>query len=100
MSDAAAPSSGTPAPSRLRPLLFTALAVALGAAIGGLYAHFIGCRTGTCPITSSVRNASLYGAFVGMVIGWPARGRDRDGSARQPQRPHPPPEGAAAPPQR
>jgi len=93
MSDASTPSSR-------KPLLFTAAAVVLGAMLGGLYAHFIGCRTGTCPITSSVRNASLYGGLVGLVIGWPGRRRDRDGSARQPQRPHPPPEGASAPSQR
>jgi len=92
MSDASTPSSR-------KPLLFTAAAVVLGAMLGGLYAHFIGCRTGTCPITSSVRNASLYGGFVGLVIAWP--GRRRHGrSARQAEGPHPPPQGAPAPPQR
>jgi hypothetical protein len=42
----------------------------LGAAIGAAYAHFIGCRTGTCAITSSVTNATIYGAFVGALAGW------------------------------
>jgi hypothetical protein len=47
--------------------------VALGAAAGGAYAHFIGCRAGTCPITSSVWTASIYGAVVGALAGWPER---------------------------
>ncbi len=46
---------------------------ALGAGLGAAYAHFIGCRTGTCPLTSSVWTAGLYGAFVGAVAGWPSR---------------------------
>jgi len=50
-----------------------ALAAALGAAGGAAYAHFIGCRTGTCPLTSNVWVAGLYGAFIGAVAGWPRR---------------------------
>lgn len=49
------------------------LAVVVGAAAGAAYSHFIGCRTGTCPITSNVWIASLYGAFVGGLAGWPPR---------------------------
>lgn len=45
----------------------------LGAAAGAAYAYFVGCRTGTCPITSSVPNASLYGFAVGAILGWPPR---------------------------
>ncbi len=50
-----------------------ALTAALGALAGGLYAHFVGCRTGTCPLTSSIWTASIYGAFVGGAAGWPGR---------------------------
>jgi hypothetical protein len=57
--------------SRLRPLL----AAAAGAAVGAAYAHFIGCRTGTCPLTSNVWIAGLYGAAVGALVGWPSRAR-------------------------
>lgn len=46
---------------------------ALGAALGAAYAHFIGCRTGTCPLTSSAWAAGLYGALVGGLAGWPGR---------------------------
>jgi hypothetical protein len=52
------------------------LVAALGALVAGAYAYFIGCRTGTCPLTSNVWTAGLYGAFVGAIVGWPARPRD------------------------
>jgi membrane associated rhomboid family serine protease len=52
-----------------------AAAAALGAAGAAAYAHFIGCRTGTCLLTSNVWVASLYGALVGAVVGWPDRRR-------------------------
>lgn len=39
--------------------------VGLGA--GFLYWKEIGCMTGTCPITSSPVNSSLYGALMGFV---------------------------------
>ena len=47
-------------------------AALLGAGLGAAYAHFIGCNTGTCPITSHVWTASLYGGAVGALLGWPA----------------------------
>ncbi len=53
------------------------LAVAVaGASAAAAYAHFVGCRTGTCPLTSNVWTASLYGGAVGALLGWPARGRN------------------------
>lgn len=46
--------------------------VAVGAAIGllagYLYWKEIGCMSGTCPITSSPINSSLYGAMMGGVL--------------------------------
>ena len=43
----------------------------LGAGLGALYAHLIGCRTGTCPITSNVWAAALYAGALGAAVGWP-----------------------------
>ncbi len=42
--------------------------ISLGLAGGFLYYYFIGCRTGTCPITSSPWLSMLWGATVGYLI--------------------------------
>jgi len=39
--------------------------VVLGALAGFCYWKFIGCASGTCPITSNPTNATLYGACMG-----------------------------------
>lgn len=47
---------------RWKPLL----GIALGAALGAVYAHFVGCRTGGCPLTSN----PLIAAPLGGLLGW------------------------------
>lgn len=54
----------------------TALGAAAGAAGGALYAHFIGCQTGTCAITSSVWSAGLFFGITGAVVGMPGPRRE------------------------
>jgi len=48
------------------------LKVILGAVIGGglgfAYYKFIGCSTGTCPLTSNPWISSIYGAALGALI--------------------------------
>lgn len=46
----------------------TALGILAGAAGGYLYYHFIGCTTGSCPITSQPVNSTLYGAMMGGLL--------------------------------
>ena len=41
------------------------IGVLIGAIGGYLYYHFIGCESGTCPITSKPLNSTLYGAMMG-----------------------------------
>ncbi len=45
----------------------------IGAIIGGLlgfaYYKFIGCSSGSCPITSNPWASVGYGVFVGIMIG-------------------------------
>jgi hypothetical protein len=43
------------------------LPIMLGAVGGFLYYNFIGCN-GSCAITSSPVNSTLYGAFVGLIL--------------------------------
>jgi hypothetical protein len=57
---------------------------AAGAGLLATYAHFIGCRTGTCALTADVPTATVVGALVGLVIGWPAPAK-ADEPAQQPQ---------------
>ncbi len=40
----------------------------IGALSGFLYWNYVGCLTGTCAITSSPVNSSLYFAAVGAVL--------------------------------
>ncbi len=40
----------------------------IGAAAGFLYYKFIGCRTGSCPITSNPYVSILWGALIGMLF--------------------------------
>jgi hypothetical protein len=43
----------------------TVLGILAGAVGGYLYYHFIGCASGSCPITSQPVNSTLYGAMMG-----------------------------------
>lgn len=40
----------------------------LGAAAGWLYWKYVGCATGTCPITARPVSSSLYGALIGVLL--------------------------------
>lgn len=44
------------------------IGVLVGALGGYLYWKFVGCNTGTCPITSSPLNSTLYGAVLGGLL--------------------------------
>jgi xanthosine utilization system XapX-like protein len=44
------------------------IGIALGALAGFLYWRFIGCNSGTCPITSTWHNSTLYGALMGALF--------------------------------
>lgn len=46
----------------------TVLGVLAGAVGGYLYYHFIGCTSGSCPITSQPVNSTLYGAMMGGLL--------------------------------
>lgn len=42
--------------------------VFVGMVGGYLYYHFVGCNSGTCPITSNPFMSIIYGALMGYLI--------------------------------
>ena len=44
------------------------IGIVLGALAGFLYWRFIGCSSGTCPITSKWYNTAAYGALIGILM--------------------------------
>ncbi|CEN47481.1 DUF6132 family protein [Capnocytophaga canis] len=48
--------------------LLTLIGVAVGALAGYFYWQQIGCNSGTCAITSSPVNSTLYGSVMGGLL--------------------------------
>jgi hypothetical protein len=46
----------------------TLLGVAIGALGGFLYWRFVGCSSGSCPITSSPSISTIWGALMGGLL--------------------------------
>ena len=44
------------------------LGILIGGASGFLYYYLIGCRSGTCPITSNPLSSILFGAIFGGLL--------------------------------
>jgi phage shock protein E len=47
---------------------WTLIGVVLGAAGGYAYYYFIGCNSGSCAITSSPINSTIYGVIMGGLL--------------------------------
>ncbi len=45
--------------------------VVIGGVAGLAWQRIIGCRTGTCPITSNPYISTLYGAMMGLMLSGP-----------------------------
>jgi len=52
----------------MNPILKTVIGGVVGAGLGFLVYRFIGCKTGTCPITSSPWMSMIYGAVMGLLF--------------------------------
>ena len=44
------------------------IGLGIGAVAGYAYYYFIGCQSGTCRITSSPVNSTLYGIVMGVLL--------------------------------
>ena len=61
---------------------WTLLGIVAGMVGGYLYWRYVGCSTGTCPITSSPVNSSIWGAAMGGLLlssFMPERKEDKEG---------------------
>ncbi len=65
--------------TRYRRLLY----VLIGATAGYLYYVFIGCASGTCPITSNPYLSTAYGAGMGLLLGWSTNNKAKGGQENQ-----------------
>lgn len=52
----------------LKKYRLTIIGFLVGAVSGYLYYYFVGCSTGTCPITSNPWRMTLYGSLMGMLL--------------------------------
>ena len=46
----------------------TILGIVAGAVAGALYGHYVGCLTGSCPLTSNPYTAGALGAVLGASL--------------------------------
>ena len=49
-------------------ILYPLLGVLIGGGLGFAYYYFIGCKSGTCPITSSPWGSITMGSLIGLVL--------------------------------
>lgn len=50
----------------------------VGAALGFGYYYFIGCGTGSCPITSNWHISTVYGAAIGLALAFPSKKKNKN----------------------
>lgn len=49
--------------------LMSLVFIAIGAAAGFGFYRVVGCRSGACPIWANPYAATIYGAFLGLLVG-------------------------------
>lgn len=52
----------------LKKIIFPMSFTLAGALAGYLYYYFVGCITGTCPISSNPVISTIYGSVIGLLL--------------------------------
>lgn len=52
----------------MRSWLVWGMGIVIGATAGYLYWYYVGCMSGSCAITSSPLNSTLYGSLLGVLL--------------------------------
>jgi uncharacterized membrane protein YedE/YeeE len=58
--------------------LRVSLAGVLGALVGFGYYYFIGCRTGSCPISGNPYVSTIYGLLLGFLFSYDTKGKSNE----------------------
>lgn len=58
--------------------MITILSGAIGALLGYAYYYFIGCNSGSCPLTSNWYVTTLYGLVAGIILGLPTKKKNNE----------------------
>ncbi len=56
-------------------ILKMSIGAVIGGALGFAYYYFIGCKSGSCPLTGNPYISSLYGAAMGLLLTMPGTKR-------------------------
>lgn len=49
-------------------ILRSVIGILVGGGLGFAYYKFVGCSTGTCPLTSNPIISTIYGAVLGLLL--------------------------------
>lgn len=56
--------------------------IIIGGGLGYAYYYFIGCYSGTCPITSNPYISTLYGGLIGLLMIFPGKSKRKNNEAK------------------
>ena len=57
-----------------------------GAVLGYVYYYFIGCSSGTCPLTSNWHISTLYGTVIGLALAYPSKKKVKEANENEKQK--------------
>ena len=62
----------------MRKYLRLGMQAGIGGILGFGYYYFVGCTSGTCPLTSHWYVTTIYGLSIGVILGLPSKPKPKD----------------------